>query len=232
MKNFIFIVFLTIGGRAFGLSIAISPTEFIPKGYDVLEELQGDLNKDDQEDYVFIIKGTDEKAFVKDEYRGERDLNRRGIVIVFKNKNKYELVLENRDCFSSQNEDGGFYFPSIITSIEKGNLLISYGHGRYGGYWQYNFRHQNTDFQLIGFNSGEVRGPVPVVERFVSINLLTKKMYISVNTNRDAEGGDEKFKETKKKFILNKPIKLSKIMDFDDLNVEKLNRLGKKLILS
>ena len=186
----------------------------------VFQEIRGDLNKDDQADYVFIIKGTDKDKFVKDEHRGQLDRNSRGIVIAFKNQDQYELVLENRDCFSSENEDGGVYFaPELDVTISKGNLSVHYAHGRYG-YWTYNFRYQNSDFELIGYDSSQDRGPV--VERSVSINLMTKKMRLRENTNKNAEGGDEQFKESWKTFTLSKPIKLREIADFENLSLEKL----------
>jgi hypothetical protein len=224
MTKLVFIIFLLIGTNVFGQATpktAKPPTEFVPAGYVVLEKIQGDLNKDNQADYVFIIKGTDRAKFVNDKYRGELDRNRRGIIIAFKNKNQYELVLENRGCFSSENEDGGVYYaPELSVSISKGNLLVHYAHGRYG-YWTYNFRYQNSDFELIGYDSSQDHGPV--VERSVSINLMTKKMRIRENINQDAEdGGDEEFKETWKKFTLSKPIKMSEIADFDHLDVESL----------
>ncbi len=223
MKKIVFIIFLAIGTNAFGQTTprtAKSPTEFIPAGYVLAEEIRGDLNHDNQADYVLIIKATDKNKFVKDEYRGQLDRNRRGIIIAFKNKDQYELMLENRGCFSSENEDGGVYFaPELNVSINKGNLLVNYAHGRYG-YWSYNFRYQNADFELIGYDSSEDHGPV--VERSVSINLMTKKMLIKNNINQEAEGGDEKFKEVWKKFTLSKSITLRKIADFDDFNVESL----------
>jgi hypothetical protein len=224
MKTLAFIVFLAIGTNALGQvtpKTAKSPTEFVPAGYVVFEKVQGDLNKDNQVDYVLIIKGTDKANFVKDEYRGELDRNRRGIIIALKNNDRYELALENRDCFSSENEDGGVYFsPELDVSIKKGNLLVHYAHGRYG-YWTYNFRYQNSDFELIGYDSDQSRGPI--TERSVSINLMTKKMLIKENVNQDAEiGGDEKFKETWKKFALSKPIKLRDIADFDGFDVTSL----------
>jgi len=223
MRKIIFIIFLAIGTNSFGQAIpktAKSPTELIPIGYAVHKEIRGDLNKDNQEDYVFIIKGTDKGKFVNDEQRGQLDRNRRGIIIVFKNQDQYELSLENRDCFSSENEDGGVYFaPELDVSINKGNIHVHYAHGRYG-FWIYNFRYQNSDFELIGYDSSQNRGPV--VERSISINFLTKKMRISENINQDAEGGDEKFKETWKKFTLSKPIKLREIADFDSFDPQSL----------
>lgn len=223
MKKPVLIIFLAIGTNAFGQSnakTAKSPTEFVPAGYVVFEEIEGDLNRDNQADYVFIIKGTDRDNVVKDEYRGEVDRNRRGIISAFKGPAGYEHVLENRDCFSSENEDGGVYFaPELDVAISKGNLRVHYAHGRYG-YRTYSFRYQNSDFELIGYDDSQNRGPV--VERSVSINLLTKKMRIRENLNENAEGGDEKFRESWKKFTLSKPIRLREIADFDELEVESL----------
>lgn len=223
MKNLVFILFLTVGTSAFGKStiqLANSPTYFIPDGYVVFDKIQGDLNKDNQIDYVYIIKATDSANIINDEYLGKLDRNRRGIVVVFKNKNQYELVLDNRDCFSSENEDGGVYFaPELSVSIEKGSLFVHYAHGRYG-FWSYNFRYQNSSFDLIGYDSSVNHGPV--VEREISINFSTKKMLTRENINQDAEGGDEKFKDSWSKFTLSRPIKLSEVVDFDDLQVESL----------
>lgn len=224
MKNLAFIVFLGIGTNAFGQAAprtAKSPTEFVPAGYVVVKQIQGDLNKDDQDDSVLSIKRTDKANFVKDEYRGELDRNRRGIVIALKNRDRYELALENRECFSSENEDGGVYFaPELDVSIKKGRLIVHYAHGRYG-YWTYNFRYQNSDFELIGYDSDSSRGPV--TESSVSINFMTRKMLTKENINQRAEvGGDEKFKETWKKFTLSKPIKLRDVADFDGFDVTSL----------
>lgn len=221
MKNLIFIMLLIVGTNAFGqvaTKTAKSPAEFVPAGYVVFQEIKGDLNKDRQEDYVFIIKGTDKANFVKHEYRGELDRNRRGIIIALKNKDQYELALENRECFSSENEEGGVYYaPELDVSIEKGSLFVHYAHGRYG-YWAYHFRYQNSDVELIGYDSSSNHGPV--VQSTTSINFMTKKMLKRVNINQDAETEeDEKFTETWEKFNLPKPIKLREIADFDNFDV-------------
>jgi hypothetical protein len=136
---------------------------------------------------VWQSKGTDRDKFVKDEYRRELDRNRRGIIIAFKSQNGYGHVLENRNCFSSENEDGGVYFaPELGVTISKGNLCVHYAHGRYG-YWTDSFRYQSSDFELIGYDYSQNRGPV--VERSVGINLVAKKMRIRENVNENAEGG-------------------------------------------
>lgn len=191
-----------------------NPSDFIPKGYVIFEKINGDLNKDGIEDCVLIIKGTDKSKIITDQYRGKLDRNRRGIIILFNKKGLYKLVVRNDNCFSSENEDGGVYFaPELSVEIKKGNLYIHYGHGRYG-YWQYTFRHKNLDFELIGYDASNGG---TVINSETSINFLTNKKQEKVNTNQNAKGGDEVFKETWKNIKINRLVKLSEIKDFDEL---------------
>lgn len=191
-------------------------SDFLPKGYVISEKVNGDLNKDGIEDIVLIIKGTDKNKIIKDEYRSELDRNRRGIIVFFNKKDYYELASKNYDCFSSENEDGGVYFPpELSVEIKKGNLCVHYGHGRYG-YWKYTFRFKNSDFELIGYD-GSNGGAV--IESETSINFLTKKKLEKVNVNKNAEGGDEVFKQVWKNININRLIKLSEIVDFDKFEI-------------
>ena len=193
-----------------------NPTDFLPKGFVVFEKINGDLNKDGIEDCILIIKGTDRTQIITDEYLGQLDRNRRGIIVLFNKNDRYELAVKNYNCFSSENEDGGVYFaPELSVEIKKGNLFVHYGHGRYGG-WQYNFRYQDSDFELIGYES--INGGA-VIDSETSINFLSKKKQEKVNTNENAEGGDEVFKETWEKIKVNRLIKLSEIKDFDELDM-------------
>ncbi|WP_305952608.1 hypothetical protein [Emticicia oligotrophica] len=199
-----------------------NPADFLPKGFVLFEMINGDLNKDGIEDCVLIIKGTDKNKIITDKYRGQLDQNRRGIIILFKKNNNYELVIKNQDCFSSENEDGGVYFaPELSVEVKNGNLTTSYGHGRYG-YWKYIFRYQNGDFELIGYDASVNRGPVTQYQ--ISINFLTKKKLTRDNLNKDEEG-DEKyednFKDKWEKINIQSPVKLSRIKDFDELDMTR-----------
>ncbi len=207
-----------------GTRTVASPNALVPASYVVVDRIQGDLNGDTRPDYVLVIKGTDKRKLVRDAYRGELDRNRRGIIVAFATPGGYGLALENHDCFSSENEDGGVYFPpELDLSIQKGTLRIHFSHGRYG-FWTYNFRYQHSDFELIGYDSSQDRGPV--VERTTSINLLARKMKVQENTVPDAEPGEEKYKESWRTFALPKPIRLKEIADFDEFDVEAALGLG------
>ena len=198
-------------------------TDFIPKGYKLFEKISGDLNKDGLEDCVLIIKATCKDGFVKDFKDEVVDRNRRGIIILFTEKDGYKLASKNYNCFSSENEDGGVYFsPELGVIIKDSKLYLHYYHGRYG-YWEYCFRYQNSDFMLIGYEASHDRGPIVLFK--TSINFLTGVEYDDENINAynfnddsdDDSEIDEVFKRTVVK-LKNKPLmKLSEIEDFDEL---------------
>jgi hypothetical protein len=193
-------------------------TAFIPHGYVWFDTVFGDLNKDGVADCVLIIKGTDTNMVVEDERNGkEVDRNRRGLVVLLNKNGSYEQVVKNYNCFSSENEDGGiYYFPELSIEINDGKLFVQYSHGRYG-YWKYTFRFQNSDMELIGYDASENFGPI--VNRETSINYLTRKKIVKVNTNENAqESGEELFKVTTMAVQVNKPVRLSEIKDFDELD--------------
>jgi hypothetical protein len=203
------------------------PADFIPKGYVIHKyeggsftegwgEIKGDLNKDGIADVVLIIKGTDKNKIIVDESRGKLDKNRRGIIVLFNKGDHYELAAKNYTCFSSENEDGGVYFaPELDVNIDKGNLYIDYGHGRYGS-WSYTFKHQNGNMELIGYDSYSSRGPVALQE--ISINFLSKKKLTRDNLNKDDDSQDHvKYQDTWEPYSIKKLIKLAEVKDFDKL---------------
>lgn len=193
----------------------VNTADFVPKGFVLFSTIKGDLNKDGLIDEVLIVKGTDKSKVIVNRFEERADRNRRGIIILLNKKGRYELALKNLNCFSSENEDGGVYFPpDLSVQIEKGNLYIQYSHGRYG-YWRYTFRFRNADFELIGYDSSDNFGPR--IDRETSINFLTKKKLVKENTNQNDEGGDEVFKEKWSKLPAKPLVKLSQIKDFDDL---------------
>lgn len=196
---------------------------YVPAKYQLFEAIEGDLNKDGLKDVALIVKATDPKAFVNDEYRGRLDRNRRGIIVLLNEKGKYKPIVSNLNCFSSENEDGGVYFaPELWVEIRKNLLDISYGHGRYGN-WGYTFRVQDNDLRLIGYDDSSNHGPY--IESQTSINFLTGKKVVRKNLAKDEEA-EPTFKETWSR-LNQAPIYLSKIKDFDDLSFQGLFAIEK-----
>ena len=194
-----------------------NPDDLIRSDETIFEKIFGDLNNDGKEDCVIITKQTKESAIVENRFDEIADRNRRGIVIAFQEGEHYNTVLAAPDCFSSENEDGGVYFaPELFVEIQRGNLKIHYGHGRYG-WWQYTFRYRNNDFELIGYDVSMNRGPV--VEKRISINFLTKKQQTLTNTNPNVDSDEEDFEEIWQDIVINNLVKLKDISDFSDFSV-------------
>ena len=200
------------------MELKADPEEFIPDGYVLFSGCEGDLNKDGKPDVVLMIKGTEESKWVDHEYRGRLDRNRRGLIILFKRDGGYELIAENDECFSSENEDGGVYYaPELDFYIKNNTLILHYAHGRYG-YWKYIFRYQNNDFELIGYFGSCDRGPV--VLYITDVNFSTRTCVYKENINADDDEAEEKFKVKTIKFKRKNLIKLSEITDFDELDLD------------
>ena len=198
------------------MELKTDPKAFVPKGYSLFQQYKGDLNKDGKPDVVLMIKGTEKSKWVDDECRGRLDRNRRGLIILFKRKNGYEQILRNDTCFSSENEDGGIYdAPELELYIIKNTLHIYFAHGRYGC-WNYIFRYQNNDFELIGYyHNRRIR---LVTYYNLDINFSTRTRVYEENLNADDDEKEERFKVTKSKIRRKKLIKLSEIADIDKLN--------------
>ena len=100
MKKILTLLITTLTTMVFGqVEQKQNPTDFLPEGFVVFEKINGDLNKDGVEDCVLIIKGTDRNKIITDEYRGQLDRNRRGIIVLFKKNDYYELAIKNYDCW-------------------------------------------------------------------------------------------------------------------------------------
>ena len=58
-----------------------------------------------------ITKETTLSAIVENHFGDMVDRNRQGLVILETLDEGYRLLLDHRECFESENEDGGVYYP-------------------------------------------------------------------------------------------------------------------------
>jgi uncharacterized protein (TIGR02145 family) len=192
--------------------IAKESADLVPAGYTIYEEIKGDLNKDGLDDIVLIIDGDSEGS-------------RSGIIIAFNTGDHYDIALKNFSCFSYEDiEFGKCGSPNRMgVSIKKDVLVIDYSDGCAGTHYHetYKFRHQNTGFEMIGYDfvaeeysEGEDR---PIILRTTSVNFLSKKMH--TKTNKSSNGKKNTFDEVWNDIAIREPIALRSIVTFYDYSV-------------
>jgi len=216
-------LFLTYTILIFAINTNIAqkktPLDYIPNGYKLFEQYKGDLNNDEKEDFVLIIKDTKQKNIVENRFGDIVDRNRRGIIVILDKENNYDKVVENKKCFLSENEDGGVYMPpELWINIEDNKLKIHYGHGRYGS-WKYIFKYLESDFKLIGYESSESNGPKVLYQS--KIDFIKKEKTLFENKTKDPEAEQEIFEVISYDIKIDDLIKLSEIENFEDLDMTK-----------
>ncbi|MUP47421.1 hypothetical protein E0K83_16895 [Gramella sp. BOM4] len=200
------------------LSQKKNPSEFIPDGYILSEHHTGDLNYDKKKDHVLIIKDTREEAIIKNRAGEIMERNRRGIIILLDKGDDLEKVVENKDCFISENEDGGVYFPPELSFQTLDNFLhIHFSRGRYG-YKKYIFRYEDSSFRLISFEISHNYGPKVLKRKEIDFIKMERTLVENINKYGNAE--EESFQVVSNMIEIEDRIKLSEIEKFEDLEFE------------
>ena len=154
------------------------------------DAIKGDLNKDGIDDVAVVTQETFKEKFMPfsdgcdestkdDKWCQIVNKNRRGVVILLSNGDKYEAVVTKRDIFESPNEDGGAYFPpELVVEIKNSELKFFYSYGKYG-YWEYVFALDGKDFKLVRYFSSDNNGPKP--EHIVQMDFINHMLEKSAN---------------------------------------------------
>ena len=162
----------------------------LPNQTALYDAIKGDLNKDGIEDVVVVTQETFKDKFLPfsdgcdestkdDKWCQIVNKNRRGVVILLSNGDKYEAVVTKRDIFESPNEDGGAYFPpELAVEIKNSGLKFFYSYGKYG-YWEYIFALDGKDFRLVKYLSNVNNGPMP--EYIVQMDFVNHRLEKSAN---------------------------------------------------
>jgi hypothetical protein len=182
-KLLLFILFLKVG-FALGQTTSYPKIntegnkveDFIPKGWALIDSVNGDLNKDNLDDRAFII-ATDEEE--DGNYTRDKIL-----VVIFCDTaaNNYKLVEQTGKLFAPLQDKPNLFYE--VMEINMGVLSITFMHvGSYPTIYEYKFRYQNNCFYLIGADKQYAN---PSNYESYSFNFLSKKWSLkTVNDNSD-----------------------------------------------
>lgn len=162
---------------------------FVPKGWKIIENEKGDLNKDGISDVALVLQKTDPSLIEKMEY-GTIDRNPRSLIILFgTSKNDcFELILRN-NTFILANDNEGMEDPFENADIGKniyiknGTLTLNFKEFHTAGSWMtgqytYIWRFQDGSFKLIGAESNSFhRANGEATD--LSVNFSTRKYSVT-----------------------------------------------------
>jgi hypothetical protein len=197
IRRLLTIIFLLIFGFAFGQDFSYPSinnqgkdlNSFIPNGWTLLDSTQGDLNKDNHKDLVFIIQHKDSVTIIKNyfDYNDTVLTQPRILIILFYNQttNQFQLVEQN-NSFILNHDNPNMEDPYQDISIDNGVLKIGFHIFMNMGSWRmsdnsYKFHYQDDKFFLFGADYNSVdRGSGETEDR--SYNFLTKRVKVATGT--------------------------------------------------
>lgn len=164
--------------------------KFIPDGWILERQIEGDLNKDGLADSVLVVRSNDANLIRKNDGLGrdEYDSNPRSLIVLTQNKlGEYSLLSKNDaiipiidNAVMDDPLDGITLDDFNAIVIEKNMLKIRIGFWASAGSWAtfnrtFSFRMENDDLRLIGFDHHYVHRGSGEYKHY-SINYLTDKI--------------------------------------------------------
>jgi hypothetical protein len=159
MKLWFGLIAIHLAGFVFGQEVLSkipvsgkSIVAFIPKDYDTLEVVKGDLNKDNIADVAMVLKSKEEDK--DDANKSGDELPPRLLLVLLKQADGYKLAAKSDSAILCGDCGGVFGDPFAGITIVKGVLIVDHFGGsawRWGT--THRFRYQQNDFYLIGKTS-------------------------------------------------------------------------------
>ncbi|MBO9701028.1 MAG: hypothetical protein J7604_12515 [Sporocytophaga sp.] len=155
--------------------------DFIPKGWNLVDTVEGDLNKDSYKDIAFVI-----------EHRDDRKINTESfqhfiLIIAFYNpeSSNFRFIEQCNNLISYHQLEPGPWYEGM--EIVKGVLNISFLQGGSTDIMMnYKFRYQDNDFYMIGADRSQYN-PSSQDYKNYSFNFLAKKWSISKGNDESPE---------------------------------------------
>lgn len=169
----------------------------MPTGYKILDEAEGDLNKD----------GAPEKVIVFDTNDSTESGTIRDIQIFKRSGSKWTLWVSSKNAVGKSQDGGMMGDPFRDIEIKNGVLLINQDGG---SSWKWahtdKYRFQNGEFQLIGYSS--FYGRLCDYWESFDFNILTGKIQYS-KEYESCEEQEQKITKVEKEAFYKKGIKLN-----------------------
>lgn len=212
LNTFIYTIFIFLS------FISLSQESITPKGYSVLKEIQGDLNKDSIPEKVIVYNTSDSTDFG----------NIREIQILKKENGNWVLLEKSRNAILKSEEGGVLGDPFESIYIKKGVLIINHFGGSNSKWSKTDkYRFNGSKFELIGTKISN--GMSCEYLETIDFNLLTGKIIYSKKFEKcSANNTTPKTYKTENETFQNRSIKLNLNNRFTkdyEIKTPKMNRI-------
>jgi hypothetical protein len=201
-------------------------SDFIPKGWKLLREVHGDLNKDSIADAALIIEQTSKANFKRREGLGADtlNLNPRTLIVLFRQRDSsYVVAAKNTALIPKEHDEESpcLSDPLMETegiTIKKGVLGLYFKYWlSCGSYWvnddTYLFRYQKGKFELIGYESDAMSRSTGDMITY-SVNFSIRKW--------SSRSGDNMFSDPKEKpKTITKSFPLATLLELQTITPDK-----------
>lgn len=237
MKHIIIILFSLISVHLYAQTdhpqipkTGVNINAFIPKGWKVIYQAKGDLNKDILPDQAIIIQNTNPKNVIKNDRMGGEKLNvnPRMLLVLFKTPGQYQLQVQNTKFIPTENDTVSRCLADPLQetgaiAIRNGALILSYQYWLSCGSYEvsnfdYTFRFQNQKMELIGFDIGSYSRSSGE-ETITSINFSTRK-------KSETSGGNMFSDKTNKPKTVWKKFNWGRLFTLDEMTEEFAQKLS------
>ena len=237
MKNSLFILFSLISIQLYAQAdhpqipkTGTNANAFVPKGWKVIYQAKGDLNKDHLPDEAIIIQNTNPKNIIKNDGMGRDTLNvnPRMLLVLIKISGNYSLLAQNTNFIPTENDIESTCLADPLQetgaiSIKNGVLILSYQYwsscGSYGvSNVYYTFRFQNQKMELIGFQTGDYSRSSGE-ESTTSLNFSTRK-------KSETSGGNMFSDKTNKPKTVWKKFNWGRLFTLDEMTEKLAEKLS------
>jgi hypothetical protein len=237
MKNSLFILFSLISIQLYAQAdhpqipkTGTNADAFVPKGWKVIYQAKGDLNKDHLPDEAIIIQNTNPKNLIKNDGMGRDTLNvnPRILLVLIKTSGNYSLLAQNTNFIPTENDIESTCLADPLQetgaiSIKNGVLILSYQYwsscGSYGvSNVAYTFRFQNQKMELIGFKTGGYSRSSGE-ESTTSLNFSTRR-------KSETSGGNMFSDKTNKPKTVWKKFNWGRLFTLDEMTEELAEKLS------